>query len=150
LQLLIEHYKSPKLLDGERTKCNLVFAEYLCKISKVARKEAFKKIVSFVTLFRECLNSMFTNKNENSNGNNVLKDDSDNYRLNGNNQKDYTEINNTEDAPEISNEFVTEFLDSDPFFFDFERDEVIEITQNFCWWLYDNNYTYSKLTLINV
>ena len=68
---------------------------------------------------------------------------------NGCSVEEYTQDNNAEDAPDISNEFVTEFLETDPSFFDFQKDEVIEITQNFCQWLYDNNFTCSKLSLIS-
>lgn len=62
---------------------------------------------------------------------------------------EYTEENNAEDAPDISNEFVTEYLESDTNMFGFNKEDVIEITQNFCQWLYDNNFTCSKLSLIN-
>ncbi len=117
-----------KQLDPEKAKCSEVFADYICKVAKVANKECLEKIVIFVTLFRECLNSM--NKQ-------------------GENDNDYTEENNAEDAPDISNEFVTEYLETDGNFFDFQKEEVIDITQNFCQWLYDNNYTCSKLSLIS-
>jgi len=129
MQLILEHYQSPKTLDPEKSKCNEVFADYLCKIARVSRKEVFAKFVTFITLFRESLNSM--NKKDNLHSG------------------DYTQEYVPEDAPDISNEFVTEFLESDSSFFDFQKDEVIDITQNFCQWLYDNNYTCSKLSLIN-
>jgi len=127
----LEQFDTPKVLEGESSKCNEVFADYISRIAKVTKKEVLVKFITFVTLFRECLNSM--NKKD-SNGCSV---------------EEYTQDNNAEDAPDISNEFVTEFLETDASFFDFQKDEVIEITQNFCQWLYDNNFTCSKLSLIS-
>lgn len=121
-------FNNPKALDSEKAKCSEVFADYICKVAKVANPATLERIVIFVTLFRECLNNM--NKKEST-------------------DSDYTEENNAEDAPDISNEFVTEYLESDQNFFNFEKEEVIDYTQNFCQWLYDNNFTCSKLSLIS-
>ena len=33
--------------------------------------------------------------------------------------------------------------------FGFTKDESIDLTQNLCYWMYDNNFTCSKLSLIN-
>lgn len=122
-----QHFMSPCQIDPDKVKCSEVFADYILKVSDVANPETLEKIVIFVTLFRECLN--FNNKKEG--------------------EPEYTENNNAEDAPDISNDFVTDYLESDQNFFGFQKDEVIEITQNFCQWLYDNNYTCSKLSLIS-
>jgi hypothetical protein len=121
---------SPKVLDGENSKCDEIFADYIIKVSKCARKEFFEKVLKFVVLFRESLNIMNSDKV-------------------GNEEKDYTELYNAEDAPDISNEFVTEFLDTETALFGFQKDEAIDLTQNFCQWLYDNNFTCSKLSLIS-
>ena len=90
----------------------------------------FIKILKFVTLFRECLNILYNDKVKTTGGL-------------------YSEEFSAEDAPDISNDFVTEFLDTDSNSFEFSKDEAIEITQNFCQWMYDNNYTCSKLSLIS-
>jgi len=126
-QKVIERFSNQKPLDCEKAKCSEVFADYICKVAKQTCPLFLERIVVFVTLFRECLNSL--NKKEGV----------------GN----YTEENNAEDAPDISNEFVTEYLEADIDFFDFQKEEVIDITQNFCQWLYDNNFTCSKLSLIS-
>ena len=123
-----EIFFNPYQLDPEKAKCSEVFAEYICKVAKVCCPKYLEKILIFVTLFRECLNSM--NKKENSNN-------------------EYTEEYNAEDAPDVSNEFVTEYLEADIDKLDYQKEEVIEITQNFCQWLYDNNFTCSKLSLIS-
>ena len=61
-QIVIEQYNSPKVLEGEQSKCNIVFADYLCKLSKLTRRHVLLKFVTYVTLFRECLNYFNLNK----------------------------------------------------------------------------------------
>lgn len=124
-----QNFIDPKTLDSEKAKCTEVFADYLCKVARVTNPMFFEKIVVFVALFRECLN--FQNSQTSKE------------------QTEYTEENNAEDAPDISNEFVTEYLEADKNLYGFQKEEVIDITQNFCQWLYDNNYTCSKLSLIS-
>jgi len=126
-QKIIENFEDPKSLDPEKSKCSEVFAEYICTVARVSKPDFLEKIVIFVTLFIECLNSSHKSTCTES---------------------EYTEINNAEDAPDISNEFVTEFLESDENYFNLNKEEIIDITQNFCQWLYDNNFTCSKLSLI--
>ena len=130
LNKIIELFQTPRSLDGENSKCDEIFAEYILKVSKVCNKEFLIKVLKFVTIFRECLNII--NKGKNSGG-----------------REDYSECNNAEDAPDISNDFVTDFLEKDPELFEFSKEDAIDMTQNFCQWLYDNNYTCSKLSLIN-
>jgi hypothetical protein len=88
------------------------------------------RLLIFITLFRECVN--IVNK--------------DKIRYEG---KEYSEITNSEDVPEVSNDFITEFLDADTNTFDISKEEAIDLTQNFCHWLYENNFTCSKLSLIS-
>lgn len=127
---IIEFNQNPRTLDGETSKCDEIFADYILKVSKVCNKEFFIKILKFVTIFRECLNILNRGKNTSPG-------------------EEYSESNNAEDAPDISNDFVTDFLEKDPELFEFNKDDAIDMTQNFCQWLYDNNYTCSKLSLIN-
>ena len=126
---IVEMNCNPRNLDGENSMCDEIFAEYVLKVSKACNKEFFMKVLKFVTIFRECLNII--NKGKNISG------------------EDYSEANNAEDAPDISNDFVTDFIEKDQDLFDFSKDDAIDMTQNFCQWLYDNNYTCSKLSLIN-
>jgi hypothetical protein len=127
---VIELQNNPRTLDGENSKCDEIFAEYVLKVSRHCNKEFFIKILKFVTIFRECLNIINKGKNTPI-------------------SEEFSESNNAEDAPDISNDFVTDFLEKDPELFDFSKDDAIDMTQNFCQWLYDNNYTCSKLSLIN-
>ena len=108
--------------------CDEVFALYLLTIKDLTNPEFFKKMVKFVFLYWEHLNNM-----------KKITDSS----------ADYSSTHNAEDAPDVSNEFITEFLDCENNTFDFDKNTAIELTQNFCQWMYDSNYTCSKLTLIN-
>jgi hypothetical protein len=120
--------ETSKTLDNESVLCDEVFAEYLLTVRKMVNPEYFKRLILFVFLYWENINSL--------------------KRQDGN-DGDYTSKHNAEDAPDLSNEFITEFLQhvSDPI--DFTKEEAIKLTQNFCQWMYDSNYTCSKLTLIS-
>lgn len=109
---------------NDHIPCDEVFAKYLYKVSQITNQIYYRRICEFVILYREFLN--------------IYKKD-----------QAFTINNPAEDAPDVSNEFITEFLDIDYCVFDFDKEETIELTQNFCQWMYDSNYTSSKLTLIN-
>ena len=117
--------------DDENKVTDLVLIEYLNQNSNYCNPEYYLKLIKFVTLFREYVN--IANKDK------VKETD-----------KKYTEINSAEDVPDISNEFITEFLDPDSNQedFGFSKDESINLTQNLCHWMYEKNYTCSKLSLI--
>lgn len=129
--ILIEQIASPKFIDSDNSKCDEIFVDYLINVSKLCREEYFVKVLKIVTLFRECINNQYKNKRL------VM------------NSLEYSESMNAEDAPDISNEFITEFLDWDKNPFGLNKDIAIDLTQNLCQWLYDNNYTCSKLSLLN-
>ena len=62
----------------------------------------------------------------------------------------FTEVCEGEQIPEILNEFITEFLPSFKFFglnFLNNCSEIKSLIQHFCFWLYENNYTSSKLII---
>ncbi len=123
--------KTNKINDIDNIKCDEVFAEYLFKVSQVTCDDYFKnKVVKFVILYREFLNAHKRKELD-------LSDD-------------YSVTYQAEDAPDVSNEFITEFLmDGEESIFEYDKEESIELTQNFCQWMYDSNYTSSKLTLIS-
>ena len=55
-----------------------------------------------------------------------------------------------ETLPELCNEFYTDFMENNHFFgvdSDDEKNEIIEVIQHFCIWLFKNEYTKSKLSL---
>lgn len=59
----------------------------------------------------------------------------------------FTQINNAEHVPDSCNEFITEFMDPNDYF-GLETNELIEAIQHFCYWLYVNQHTTSRLTLL--
>lgn len=130
-KLIIEGLEKTPQLDGESSKCDEIFADYIVKVAKLTNDRMFVKVLKFVFLFRECLNDLYKDK---------VKDSPDSL---------FSEITNAEDAPDISNEFVTDYLETDSEKYGFSKDDAIDLTQNFCQWLYDNNFTCSKLSLIN-
>ncbi len=125
-----------KQLGDEHQIADLVFIEYLNKMSIYCNPTYYIKLIEFVTLYREHSNLINCNKNREN-----LKEK----------DKEYTEFNDAEDVPDDSNEFITDFLDPEGKNDDlgFSRKESIELTQNLCFWMYENNFTCSKLSLIN-
>jgi len=131
LNLILNYSSTPPYLDGETSKCDEIFADYIVKVSKHTNEATTLKVLKFVFLFRECLNDLYKDK---------VKDNLDAH---------FSEITNGEDAPDISNDFVTDYLETENEKYGFNKEDAIDLTQNFCQWLYDNNFTCSKLSLIN-
>ena len=63
-------------------------------------------------------------------------------------QAEFTSINNAEFAPEIANEFVTIFYD-ETIAGHLSRNDVIELTQHLCHWLFQQKMTCSKLSMVS-
>ena len=123
-----------KNLVNEHEMTDIVLIDYLNKMSMHCNNEYYIKLIKFVTLFREHVNKV-----------NSSKVDKAKYP-----NEEYTEVYDAEDVPDSSNEFITDFLhpegEND---FGFTKDESIDLTQNLCYWMYENNFTCSKLSLIN-
>ena len=61
----------------------------------------------------------------------------------------YCQVNNCEFAPEICNEFVTIYLDEpNRNQGRLLRNEIIDLTQHLCHWLFTNRLTCSKLSMV--
>ena len=123
-----------KIVNEKEISDNL-FIDYLNKISLLVNPKYFIKIITFITLFREFINIKKKNQEDN---NNIIS-----------NNKEYTSINSAENLPLLSNEFINDFLESDNLLFGFEKEEIIDLIQNFCNWLYINKFTSFKLILIS-
>ena len=111
-----------------------IFFFYLKEFYKNANIEYFWFMIKFIVLFRECINKLRANlvKKEEQTETNKL----------------YSQIYNSEYVPEICNDFVLDFME--PFdYFGLNKDELIEIIQHFCYWLYSKQYTQLHLSLIN-
>ena len=105
-----------------------VFIDYLNKMSNFCNPEYFVQLIKFVTLFREHINII--NKNNKDN-------------------KEYTEINDAENIPDYCNSFINQFLypKGNNNGFSFTKEDSIDLIQNICYWMFDNNFTSSKIIL---
>ena len=121
-----------KNYDDEKTITDLVLINYLNKMSAYVNEKYYEKLIIFVTLFREHINIINQDKVEE-------------------NGKEFTQIKEAEDVPESSNEFITDFLypDDQEDEFGLNKEESIDLTRNLCNWMYMNNFTCSKLFLLD-
>jgi hypothetical protein len=126
----------PNDLPKVSRKADDIFYEYLHFAKDQVNKNYFILLMKFILLFRECINISQWNKTE----------DTSNHV-----KKEYTITNNAEAVPDFCNEFVTEYLENNDWFgieSQTDRNEIIELVQNFCHWLYTNSYTQSRLTKV--
>lgn len=107
-----------------------IFYLYLREFYQETNKDYFHFMMKFVMMFRQCLNKIKSKESYEA-------ADTANY---------FTQKNNTETLPDFCNEFIMEFMEPKEYF-GMDINELIEITQHLCHWLYINNYTTSRLTL---
>jgi hypothetical protein len=119
--------------ESNKTKpCDDVFSEYLKELVPKANKDYAFFAFKFVILFRECINKFKQHETDKS--------------------LEYTQNNNPDSVPDLCNEFITEFMENADFFgmnTEELKSEFIEIIQHFCFWLFNNGYTSSRLTLLS-
>ena len=131
-------YSVPVRNDETPTKLNSynldqLFFNYLKDFSKKVNDDYLWFMFKFIVLFRECIN--LKNKEQIR-----PENTSDKRQL-------FTQIYNAETVPEACNYFFLDFLM--PYNnFGLNKDELIELVQHFCYWLYINQYTQSHLTLL--
>ena len=121
-----------KTYEDEKLPTDLVLMNYLNKMTNHCNEKYFEKLIIFVTLFREFINIINKDKAKEK-------------------DKEFTETVEAEDVPESSNEFITDFLfpnEEEEFVFDMSKEETIDLTRNLCNWMYLNNFTCSKLFLL--
>ena len=112
--------------------CDDIFYEYLYMFKNKTNQKYFTLMLKFILLFRECF------------------DISKNKNISEANKQQVTNKISPEGLPDLCNEFYGEFLESNNFFGiddQDERNEIIDIIQHFCIWLFKNDYTKSKLSL---
>lgn len=118
---------------SEKT-CDDAFYEYLSFVKQETNETYFVLILKFIILFRECFNNSKSKKPEN----NLTNGEEASIKV------------QPETLPELCNEFYTEFMENNDFFGitdEKEKNEIIEIIQHFCIWLFRKEYTKSKLSL---
>lgn len=113
--------KDPKLVTYDES-----ILRYLNEASKKVNRHYYDFICKFCVLFRESFNI-------------VKKED--------NEQGDYSSKHNAEEVPDKCNNFIADFMEQYNYF-ELDSNEVIEIIQHFCHWLYEKSYTTSVLSLM--
>ena len=118
-----------KNIINMHAKADTVFIDYLNKMSNFCKPDYFVQLIKFVTLFREHINISNNNNKDN---------------------KEYTEINDAENIPDYCNSFINQFLypkgnNNNDFLF--QKEESIDLIQNICYWMFDNNFTSTKILL---
>lgn len=111
-------------IDSEKS-IDKGFWKYLLFISTLANKEYFEFVFKFIVLFRESILIQMSNDS-----NFTSKEDS------------------SEIVPDCCNEFVGVFMEKHNNF-GLEMNELINIIQHFCNWLWENQYTSSRLSLLS-
>lgn len=114
--------------DQNESKRNAdeIFAGYLIEFFELTNKNYYNFLLKFVILFRECLNYYKTLPNFN----------------------EYSQENGADSAPDLCNEFITEFMENNDNY-GLDPNELIDVIQHFCFWLYENRHTTSRLTLMS-
>ena len=111
--------------------CDDVFYEYLDYYKDKTNQKYFTLLTEFIILFKECYDIIKNKDNKEEK------------------KEPVTCTISPEGLPDLCNEFYGEFLEPNNLF-DFEdneRNEIIEMIQHFCIWLFKNEYTKSKLSL---
>ena len=115
--------------NNEKT-CDEAFYEYLFTFKSKTNQKFFTLMTKFILLFRECY------------------DVSKNKEIKKEERKAVTNSIKPEELPDLCNEFYMEFMEPNGFFgMNEDKNEIIEIIQHFCIWLYKNGFTKSKLSL---
>lgn len=131
--------------DRQEMLVDEIFALYLYRMSNRINQSYYKIVLAYVIFFRECLNEYGWGKKIESEGiklenNPELKSDIAN--------KQFCLVNNAEHAPEICNEFVTVYMEYKKSIIDIAKHDQIDLTINLCHWLFQCQFTCSKLTMI--
>lgn len=165
VKLNFKNYDNLTTFDRQKMKVDEIFALYLYRISRVVNPNYYKKTaLPFIILFRECLNEYGWTKKFNTSDlkEELERDPSLRHDMQ---TKEYCLNNNAEHAPEICNEFVTVFMEqrnqqwtyikhsmhynsSEIVIPEVNKSEQIDLTINFCHWLFECQFTCSKLSLI--
>ena len=130
-----------------------IMAIYLRYVAERVNAEFYATVLKFIILYRDCLN--FYGWRKRAEGElRELKEHLEEIRINARIESfrpqrekfEYTEVNNGEFVPEICNEFVTVYYDEKQLMLKLNLQSAIDLTLNFCHWLYSNGHTSSQLS----
>ncbi len=137
--------------EVKKPPIDVVMKDYLEEVSKKTNDKYFIFCVQFILLFRECINdekNKEQKKQEKENNDNIsekkVENPTDLCTF------EYTTTDLPDYLPEKCNEFYSSFLEPNGFFCFYqesEKNEIIEILQHFCHWLFENKHTNLRLSL---
>lgn len=110
-----------------------VFFLYLKYISNKINQDYFCFVIKYIIIFREYINKE--------------KESAINEKHINGNKREYTQIYNAEIIPDLFNDFLLCFMESHNYFM-LDKDEIIELIEYFCFWLYSEGYTDSHISKI--
>lgn len=136
--------------------CDEAFTAYLREVSQRVNDGFYKQVLSFVLLYRDCLNKYGWQKLAESECRETrvpLEDQNIQARLLHHREtmefNEFCAVNNAEVVPEICNEFVTIYMESkNGTRCEIERSLCIDLTKHLCHWFFMNGHTCSKLSQV--
>ena len=126
-KFLEDKHDQYKTIINQDEIIDIVFMNYLNKISSLCNEKFYIKLISLIILFRDFINK--------SNEKNI--------------EDDYTENNEAEEVPNFTNSFIEKFFSEKESenFLGLNYKDVEGILLNLCQWLYDHNYTSYRLSI---
>lgn len=124
-----DSHDTSKIIKDTNTPIDKVLINYLNIISALTNPQYFTRLIVFVTLYREHVNSF----NED-----IVED-----------KKEYTTFIGPEEFPVSCNLFINDFMDPNSNDYDFSKEEAIDLALNIISWLYNNKFTCTQLSIID-
>lgn len=113
--------------------------QYLIFISSYTNIEYFHFALLFLILMREFLNNFSPLYNQKI------------YHSSLNSCEYTTDKNVTaQELPTYCEAFIADFLEPNDYYSIHDPDEILQIIQHFCYWLYDRGYTSLRMSLVNL
>lgn len=130
---MLNCFQSESIVD--KPPIDIVFFLYLKYISKKnLNMNYFCYIFKYITIFREYINKE--------------KKNSINKKFICENKNEYTQIYDAEIIPDLFNDFLMDFMESNNYF-GLNKDEIIQLIEFFCYWLFTKGYTVSHISKID-
>ena len=126
---MINCIKADSIVD--KPSIDEVFFLYIKLIYSKINKDYFSFVVKSLIIFREYINN--------------VKKDSINTKFINENKKEYTQIYDSEIIPDLLNNFLMDFMESNNYF-SFDKEEVITLLEYFCFWIYLEGYTNTHIS----
>lgn len=125
IKVKVNEYPLLNLKNDIKTSFDYAIVDYLKEVESKINMDKMGFVCQFVIVFRESFNRVKYNENRIVN---------------------YSETNSADEVPDKCNEFICEFMEPNHYF-SLNNNDVIDLIQQFCSWLYEKNYTSSVLSL---